>query len=75
MATMTASTSMDQLVRDKMRLLRVDEETARFICAIESGEIPGDVQYVQDGEVVRGRSPIPLRRDRNAVAKEAVPRT
>ena len=54
----------ERAIQDKMRLFGVDEETARFILAVESGEIPGDVQFVRDGKMVTDVSPIQPRRDR-----------
>ena len=71
---MTDGVGRERAIRALMQEQLVSREMAEYIYAIRIGEIPGDVQYVQDGEVVRGRSPIPLRRDRKAVAKETVPR-
>jgi len=60
----------EQAICEKMRLLRVDRETARFICAVEAGEIPGDVVFMRDGAIVRDVSAIPLRGDKQETAKE-----
>ena len=60
---MTIATA-EQAIQEKMRLFGLNEETARFILAVESGEIPGDVQYVRDGNMVTGVSPVQPRQNR-----------
>lgn len=50
----------------------LSERMARFIYAVESGEIPGDVMYMQDGEILGSVRAIPLRPDAHpAPSKQA----
>ena len=71
---MTIATS-EQAIQEKMRLFGVDEEVARFILAVEQGEIPGDVQYVRDGKMVTGVTPIQPRRNRRGSATQRISRS
>lgn len=42
----------DEAIRLRMEVLGVDEETARFIDAIERGEIDGDIVMEDEGREV-----------------------
>lgn len=58
MAAVSEHAERERAIQALMCDQRVSEETARFIYALEAGEIPGDVMYVRDGEIVQGVSPL-----------------
>ena len=70
MATMTDNRDREEAIQEIMREQRLSERMARFIYAMRCGEIPGDVVYVRDGEIVRGISAIPLRGDKQETVQE-----
>jgi hypothetical protein len=58
---MTDHDDRDQAIQELMRTHLLSERMARFIYAVESGEIPGDVMYMQDGAILGNVPAIPLR--------------
>ncbi len=61
---MTGDEDRDKAIQALMKEQRLSERLARFVYSVESGEIPGDVVYRREGEIVPGRPAIPLRTEK-----------
>ena len=58
-----------------MREQRLSERFARFVYAVEQGELAGDMVYMRDGKILPGGPPLPRRSDRATMRQEPVPVT
>ncbi len=74
-ATMTEDVDREEAIRALMREQRLSERFARFVYAVEQGELAGDMVYMRDGKILPGGPPLPRRSDRATMRQEPVPVT